>query len=150
MNPSKIKYLNVIEEVIRYLFVILFIYAAVSKILDYQQFLVQLGQSPMLSAYAEAVSIAVPILEIITACLLITPAFKFTGLLISFNLMIMFTVYIIIILNFTDFIPCSCGGVLEELGWSEHLIFNLFFILLAAIGLYISVKDRKLLFNIRI
>lgn len=150
MNTRKVIYLNVVEEVIRYLFIILFIYAAVSKLLEYQQFLVQLGQSPMLSAYAEAVSIAVPVLEIITALLLIIPAFRLTGLLVSFNLMIMFTVYIIIILNFTDFIPCSCGGVLEELGWTEHLIFNVFFIILASTGSYLYVKTQPLSLKTRL
>ena len=55
----------------------------------------------------------------------------------SFALMVMFTTYIIIILNFSDFIPCSCGGVLEDLSWSEHIVFNLFFIVLAILGILI-------------
>jgi len=50
----------------------------------------------------------------------------------SFALMIMFTTYIILVLKFSDYIPCSCGGVLEDLGWTEHIIFNMVFILLAA------------------
>ncbi|MEG0917288.1 MAG: hypothetical protein RSF68_09775, partial [Myroides sp.] len=35
-----------------------------------------------------------------------------------------FTVYIFLILNYSPFVPCSCGGVLEDLGWWEHLWFN--------------------------
>ena len=47
----------------------------------------------------------------------------------------MFTVYIIMILNFTSFVPCSCGGVLENLGWIEHLIFNSVFIILGLLAI---------------
>lgn len=32
-------------------------------------------------------------------------------------------------------IPCSCGGILESLGWREHLYFNLAFIALAVLAL---------------
>lgn len=128
---------NLIINACCYLFILLFSYAAISKILDYEQFLAQLGQSPMLSAYANPISIAVPAVEILTSVLLVFSPVRFTGLLVSFNLMVMFTGYIIIILNFTDFIPCSCGGVLEELGWTEHLIFNVFFIILAALGIFL-------------
>src|SRR5690606_1184007 len=73
-------------------------------------------------------------------------AFKKTriqGLYIAFLLMVMFTTYIIIILNFTSFTPCSCGGVLEALGWTEHLIFNTVFILLALWALYLIEKVTR-------
>src|SRR5690606_7657944 len=56
---------------------------------------------------------------------------------------VMFTAYIVIILNFTEFIPCSCGGVLEDLGWTEHLIFNIVFILLAAVGILLLQKQER-------
>jgi hypothetical protein len=49
----------------------------------------------------------------------------------------MFTTYIYIILNFSVFIPCSCGGVLEELSWTQHLIFNICFISIAIFGVLI-------------
>ena len=140
---------NLIIDVCCYLFILLFVYAAVSKILDYEQFRVQLGQSPMLSAYAGTIALLVPMVELLIAILLMLPRLQFTGLLASFNLMVMFTGYIIIILNFTDFIPCSCGGVLEKLGWTEHLIFNIFFVILAALGLFTVNKKNVLVNKIR-
>jgi hypothetical protein len=54
----------------------------------------------------------------------------------------MFTTYIIIILNFTSFTPCSCGGVLEDLGWTEHLIFNIAFIVLSAVALFFYTSHK--------
>ncbi len=48
--------------------------------------------------------------------------------------MAMFTGYIIIILNYAERIPCSCGGILNKMGWHDHLIFNIFFTALGVTG----------------
>lgn len=126
-----------IVEIIYLLFVLLFVYAAVSKLLDFENFKVQLGQSPLLSAFASWVSWLVPIVELILALLLLFPRWRMIALFAAFSLMLMFTVYIFIILNYSSFVPCSCGGILEKLGWKEHLIFNIVFIILAAVGILI-------------
>jgi len=125
-------------EIICYLFILLFVYAAAGKFLDFEEFRIQLGQSPLLSAFAGWVAWIVPSLELIVAFLLMIKGLKSIGLFASFSLMVMFTTYIIIILNFSEFIPCSCGGVLSKMSWSQHLIFNLFFVLLAITGLVLN------------
>lgn len=122
---------RILIEIVSLLYIVLFIYAAVSKLIDFENFKVQLGQSPLLSAFATPVAIGVPALEIIIAVMLLIPKLKLYGLLSSFTLMVMFTAYIYIILNFSQFIPCSCGGVLEKMTWNQHLIFNIVFVLLA-------------------
>ena len=55
---------NIILETISLLYIMLFVYAAVSKLLDFENFQVQLGQSPLLSAYAGFISYAVPVIEL--------------------------------------------------------------------------------------
>jgi hypothetical protein len=41
-------------------------------------------------------------------------------------------------------IPCSCGGLISSLSWTQHLFFNLFFLLANAIVLSIyPVKERR-------
>lgn len=129
-------------------FVLLFIYAATSKLLDFETFTVQLAQSPLLSAYAGIIAWLVPGIEIAIAILLMLPRFRTIALYAAFTLMVMFTAYIYIILNFSDFIPCSCGGVLEKLSWTQHLIFNVVFIVLAALAILLTphfTNKRKLL-----
>lgn len=135
-----------IAEVICLLYILLFIYAAVSKLLDYHDFSIKLGQSPLLSAFAGYFAVGVPVLEIIIALLLCFPHWRFIGLFGSFCLMMAFTAYIFIILNFSSYVPCSCGGILQDLGWTEHLIFNLVFVVLAVIGLLFI--DRSTYFKI--
>lgn len=109
--------------------------------MDFQHFRIQLGQSPLLSAFAEQIAVLVPVSEIIICVLLLFPRYKPAGLFAAYGLMVMFTAYIFIILNYTSFVPCSCGGVLEKLGWQSHLIFNMFFVFLAVLGI-ILYKDN--------
>ncbi|MFD2938481.1 MauE/DoxX family redox-associated membrane protein [Flavobacterium sp.] len=128
---------NIFIEVISFLYVLLFVYAAISKLLDFENFQVQLGQSPLLSAFAGLFAWIVPATELFIAFLLISKKWRLIGLFLALCLMVMFTVYIYIILNYSSFVPCSCGGILEEMGWREHLIFNSVFIILAAAGILI-------------
>lgn len=127
-----------IVEVICLLYILLFVYAAVSKWVDFKTFRVQLGQSPLLTVFAGWIAWLVPLIELITAIVLIIPKFRLLALYSCLGLMSTFTMYIIAILNFSDYVPCSCGGILENMGWTEHLIFNLVFMLLAVIGILLE------------
>ncbi|TDE52736.1 DoxX family protein [Flavobacterium sp. GT3P67] len=128
-------------ETVCVLYVVLFVYAAVSKLLDFENFQVQLGQSPLMSAFAGWVSYLVPVLEIIISIFLAVPTFRKAGLYCSFMLMAMFSAYIFIMINFSPFVPCSCGGILEKMGWNTHLYFNLAFLLLGALGIMLLEND---------
>ena len=117
------------------LYALLFVYAAMSKLLDFENFGRQLGQSPMLSAFAGWISWLVPGLEIGLALLLFVSQLRLIALFASYLLMGMFTVYIYILLHYSAFVPCSCGGILESLTWNEHMVFNTVFLLIAAIAI---------------
>ncbi|WP_312078502.1 MauE/DoxX family redox-associated membrane protein [Chryseobacterium sp.] len=134
------KLISSIPKVASYFFILLFCYASISKALDFENFQVQIGQSPLLSAYAGFVSYAVIILELLIVVLLAIPKTNLIGLYSSTALMSAFTVYIYLILNYSDFVPCSCGGILEKLGWMEHLIFNVVNVVLGFIGIYFRTK----------
>ncbi|NDP27741.1 MAG: hypothetical protein GZ087_09995 [Flavobacterium sp.] len=129
---------SIILNSICYLYVLLFVYAAVSKVLDFDNFQVQLGQSPLLSAFAGLTSWGIPAIELFISIFLVIPCFRSVALYAAYSLMVLFTAYIFIVLNYSSFVPCSCGGILEKLGWSEHLVFNIFFIIIAVIALFIS------------
>lgn len=136
---------SVIIEVVCILYALLFVYAAMSKLLEFENFQAQLGQSPILGAYTGMLSYIVIAVELLLALILAIPKTKvrLPVLYASFGLMIMFTIYIVIILNFSSTIPCSCGGVLENMNWYEHLIFNIFFLLLAISAIVLSSVNYK-------
>jgi len=116
--------LSISRQVFIYFFIILFVYAAVSKLTDFENFQVQVAQSPLLSVFATFIAYATVIGELIIALMLCFQKSRLLGLYLFLGFMTAFTVYIFLILNYSPFVPCSCGGVLEDLGWLEHLWFN--------------------------
>lgn len=130
-------------SIIASLFIILFLYAAVTKLMEYDKFVTQLGKSPLITNYSAILAWLVPIIEIAIALLLIFPKTTLLGLYISMALMAMFTFYIIFIMNFSPYIPCSCGGILSQLGWKEHLIFNIAFTILGILGVFLKSQTGK-------
>lgn len=129
-------------DIVVFLYILLLVYASVSKLLDHQKFSVQLGQSPMLTNYAKVLALLVPVVELIIACLLLLSKTRLIGLYAACSLMVMFTTYIFIITTYDDYVPCSCGGVLESMGWSGHLVFNIAFVLLAVIAIRVVEKQK--------
>lgn len=136
------KYRSFLVPVTCYLYILLFVYTAISKLLDFENFRVQLAQSPLLSAYAGLIAPAVIGLELLIVLFLSFKTFRLTGLYASLFLMVAFTVYIYLILNYSDFVPCSCGGIIEKLSWREHLVFNIAFALLALLAIVITEKEK--------
>lgn len=130
-------------DVIVFLFMFLFVYAAVSKLAEYDLFRAQLGKSPLLTRYAGIFSWLVPGIELIVAGMLFIPRFQLAGLYGAFTLMLGFTAYIAFILTFSPYVPCSCGGILSSMGWGEHLVFNVVFLLLATAGVIAYVKAKE-------
>jgi len=137
-----VRTVNIIVEMVCLLYILLFIYAALSKLLDFENFQLQVAQSPLLTAYAGFFSCSVIALEIVIAVLLSIPALRLAGMFAAFTLMVLFTVYIFIILNYSPYVPCSCGGILEKMGWKEHLVFNLAFVFLGATGIVLKTLKK--------
>lgn len=136
MNTFKLKFV----EFTSYFFILLFCYASVSKIMDFDNFQVQIGQSPLLSAYAGVISYGVILVEVVIVIFVSIKKLRTIGLYGSTAIMSAFTIYIFLILNYSDFVPCSCGGILESLGWTEHLFFNLFCVIIGTIAVFISER----------
>lgn len=129
-----------IQEFIRYAFIILLFYAVASKFIEYPQFYNDLLNSPIFGNEKMAVFISwsIPIIELIIAGLLISTKYRDLGLYSASGLIFFFTVYIIWVLEFSNNIPCSCGGIISNFSWQEHLIFNIFFVGLGALGIYLE------------
>lgn len=141
---------NLFLEFICFLYILLFVYAAVSKVMDFENFVAQLGQSPLLSPFADYVSFGVIIAEFIIAILLSIPKLRYFALWGAVSLMVLFTTYIVIILNFSSFVPCSCGGILEKLGWTEHLIFNTIFVVLGVAAILLKSLTNLIVIQLSI
>lgn len=125
-------------EIVSYFFILLFCYATISKIMDFENFSLQLSQSPLLGVFAGIIVYAVLAVELLICVLLIFEKTRTAGLYFSFTIMVLFSAYIYIILHYSEFVPCSCGGILEKMDWNTHLIFNIGTVLLAGSALLIQ------------
>ena len=133
---------ELVIDVIVLLLILLWVYAATAKIIDGQKFREQLGQSPMLAPYVNVMIILIPALEYLLSFLMLFDRFRIYALYGSFSLMVIFTTYIIAITRFSDFVPCSCGGVLEKMSWNQHLDFNVVFVVLILTGVFLYQKKK--------
>lgn len=141
MVRSKTLYQS-IPKIIGILFIILFVYAATSKLLAIEQFKIQLGKSPFISIYASWMVWMIPVIELLIVGLFIFQKHLLVAFYSSFTLMTLFTIYIFLVLNFSDSIPCACGGVLQTLSWMEHLVFNIIFVALAILGIILTIRKK--------
>jgi uncharacterized membrane protein YphA (DoxX/SURF4 family) len=132
-----------IVELISVLFIILFLYTGISKLMEYDVFKEQIAENPILNPVASFIAWALPLTEFIVSLMLIIPRWRLKGLYASLFLMIAFTIYIGGIMIFYKELPCSCGGIISLLSWKEHLIFNSIFILLALIGVRLERQLRR-------
>ena len=133
-------------ELIVFLLILLFVYAATSKLWEYNNFKIQLGNSPYLKSVAGIIVWLVPAMELVTALMLTLKRTRFYGLLTSLFLLIVFTGYIAGMLLSGSPLPCSCGGVISELSWKEHLVFNLFFVTISIAGLVLGNRQKAKLY----
>jgi uncharacterized membrane protein YphA (DoxX/SURF4 family) len=132
-----------IAKLIAFLFIILFLYTGISKLMDFDVAKEQIALTTLLAPIAGFVVIFIPAAEIITSILLFFPKTRIYGLRASLALMLAFIGYIVYLLNYNDQLPCTCGGVLEQLSWPQHLILNSVLILLAIIALKFSRQTPK-------
>lgn len=132
MNASK---RQVTIDIIVFLIIGLFVYAAVSKLIDYDRFEATIGKSPLITNHARWLAPLIPFGELGISLALLLPKFRMIGLYMSFILMLTFTIYIAYILTFSPYIPCSCGGILNNMGWTEHLFFNVVYTIITLLGI---------------
>ena len=132
-----------IVEIISFLFIILFLYTGVSKLMEYAVFKEQIAESPVLQPVAPFIAWALPLTELLVSLMLIIPRWRLKGLYASLLLMIAFTIYIGAIMTFAKELPCSCGGIISLLSWRDHLILNSVFILLAFAGVRLERQLRQ-------
>ncbi len=114
------------------LFILLFLYTALMKLGNMPAFVNTIQQIPTIQPYKSLLAGMIPGVEIAIVMLLFFPRLRYLGLISATVLMIVFAGYVAFILASMKKLPCSCGGVLKEMTWGQHLLFNLCF---AAAGL---------------
>lgn len=124
-----------------FLLVVLWCYTATSKLMTFTEFKRQLIAQHFSPDFTSALLWLVPLTELIAAFTLLFTKTRLFGLLLSLILMVLFTGYVgLTLMGYFDQRPCSCGGVLQQLGWTAHFWFNLFFLGSSILGIVATTK----------
>lgn len=130
---------QVVIECIAALLILLFLYASVSKFLDFKRFIDEMNNQPLPNSWTPFLVWGIPCLEIAISAALIFEYTRMLAFYASLVLMTLFTIYaIMIIAHFFPYVPCSCGGVIRKLTWPQHLALNLFYVALSVLGLVLQ------------
>jgi putative oxidoreductase len=130
---------QVMIECVAALLIVLFLYASLSKFLDFKTFIGEMNNQPMPNSWTPFLVWIIPCSEVAIALALLFEYTRLLGLYASLVLMTLFTLYTLsILLHLFSYIPCSCGGIIKKLTWKQHLVFNLFFVALSGLGIILQ------------
>lgn len=125
--------------------IFLWIYAALSKLLNYEQSRMQMMNQVFTAAISRILLWAVPFAELLIAGFLLFSGSRKIGLLLSVILLFLFSGYVLLVmLNVFGRIPCSCGGIISKLSWGQHLVFNMVFLGIALLSLVFQIKEEPM------
>lgn len=134
-----------IITIITILLIMLWVYAAGSKLWFYAAFKLQLARQLLPHWSIAILAWALPLVELITAALLSFPKTLRKGLLLSALLLLAFTIYVgLALAHIFNNVPCSCGGILGKMGWQSHFIFNICFTIMAFTGWWMAKSNHKI------
>jgi uncharacterized membrane protein YphA (DoxX/SURF4 family) len=134
---------KIIVDIVCALFIFLFLYTGTSKFLDFKGFTADMNNQPFPNWMTPYLVWSLPTIEIAISIGLMLNKTRRAALYSAMILMILFTVYTgAVLLHFFPYVPCSCGGVIKLLSWNQHLLFDMFFVILAIIGI-VSHKGKR-------
>lgn len=126
------------------LLILLYLYTGLTQLLSFKFFYGNIFNQPVFQWSKPILVYFIPGVQLLVAAGLFFERTRKPALWASLGLLTMFTVYIVlIIMNALARVPCTCGGVISSFTWPQHLVFNLFFLLLNAIALVL----KKQIFN---
>lgn len=140
-----------IEIAIATLLVILWVYTAGSKLIDFNTFRGEIYNQVFSKSFATILLYVIPAAEFIAALLLLQHKTRMEGFSLSFILMLFFTGYVgLVLMGYYNKVPCSCAGLIKSMGWKAHLIFNLLLMAIAITGIIITYKNRRAVTTMKI
>ena len=101
----------------------------------------QLGQSPLIpSSLVQVTGYGLVIVEFIIVALFFFEKTLSYGLALGTGLMFLFTIYLIFLVSFFTNVPCSCGGILGNMTYRVHIIFN---VAVTALGFLFIIRHNR-------
>src|SRR5690606_9588578 len=115
----------------------------IDKTFDFAAFQSGILNQPFPNFLGYILIYTLPVLDMATVATLVVSRCQKLGLILSTTLLTAFSTYIAIaFLGTWEQLPCGCGSVIKGMNWTQHLIFNLIFLMFSGWGLYLWYKLR--------
>lgn len=138
MKPKKILFGGILSVII-----VFFSYTLVNKIINIESFMLNIAKTGVFHIkIIDFVAYLVLFIETLSIVLLIFK--EKLGILLSLSMMIFFTVYIILLQLLGRYEVCGCGGILNGLSFSFHLLINLMVIILLLLCYSYGKNEKKI------
>ena len=143
---------NTVLTTLRLGSLLFWMYVSLDKLWDLPSFHRALLRQPFPAYWADLLYVSLPVAELGIALLFILPKgrlFKKRGLiaygfLMSFLLMLIFTVYIGLgLLDVYPQRPCGCASIFKNMSWTQHFWFNLSLLFLFYAGYRLSTPSKN-------
>jgi len=135
---------NTLNQIPRYLLIMLWVYAAVLKFSDFESAKNEMHNQVFPGPVADILVWLVPLTELLVALLLLIPRTIIAAYCLSAFLLLSFSLYIVFgLLDLYPRMPCSCGGIISQFSWQAHLLFNFFFLALSVTAIITTYKERS-------
>lgn len=128
------------------LLILLFLYIAVTKMLNYNMFRHILSVSPLIGSGSTVVALSLLIIMIWISILLLMPATRLWGMYGAATVMLVITLYLGYVIYFTVRENYPFSGVIRPrmgifgLTWKQFFAFDIFFLLLSLLGILLQIR----------
>jgi hypothetical protein len=113
-----------LEVLFTFFIVFLFTYTAAEKFIDMNAFRWALNRAYLVDPWAPQLAWIIPASECIAVLLLLASRYRYLGWWFTWYLMLAFTAYVVYGVVVGKPMPCACGGIISEMSWNQHVVFN--------------------------
>lgn len=131
-------------KIISGLIAIMFFYAVYIKLKDYEAAKKEMYDQVFSTGVADFLTWFIPVIELLIILLLVLKPTRLLGFWATLGILGSFSIYIILAMN--DMFhrkPCECAGILNGAHFGWQVSFNLLFMILALLGIWLE-KDWKI------
>ncbi|WP_143961190.1 MauE/DoxX family redox-associated membrane protein [Litoribacter populi] len=121
------------------LLIILLGYTGVAKLTDFASFRSAMQNQEIPLEWGRQLAWAIPLVEIFLVGFLLFEKTRIWGFMGSLALLSVFSTYVgLIWIGSFPRVPCGCAGIFDSMSWGAHLVVNLAFVAISAVGIYLS------------
>ncbi|WP_126248122.1 MauE/DoxX family redox-associated membrane protein [Chitinophaga rhizosphaerae] len=142
-SKSKLDWKAILIEFFASVLILVYIYTAITKLIDFRSFSIQLSQNPIFRSNSLLFAYGGPSIELLVAFAIVFKRTRSFGFIASALLMAFFTWYVAYMMMTLPHLPCSCGGVVGWLNWPQHLILNITLTIFSVAGYFMWKSHIK-------